>query len=284
MYPPIAKTIPVSTTLFHDTRVDQYAWLRNREDPDTIAYLEAENAYTTSVMQPTEELQKKLYAEMLGRIKQTDETVPIRRGEYFYYSRTEEGKQYAIYCRKHGSLEAPEEILLDGNQLAEGHEYMRLGNFIVSPDDRMLAYSVDFEGDETYIIRVKDLSTGALLPDEIPNTYYSLEWAADSATFFYCTLDEALRPFKVFRHRLGETRDTLVHHEPDERYTVEVAQSSSREYILINLQSSLTSEVRYISSAQPEAAFLPVLERVQNVEYDVTHHGDYFYIRTNDNA
>ncbi|MEO8096129.1 MAG: S9 family peptidase [Acidobacteriota bacterium] len=284
MPPPVAKRIPVSTTLFNDTRVDPYAWLRNREDPDTLAYLEAENAYTLSVMQPTEALQKTLYAEMLGRIQQTDLTVPIRRGNYFYYSRTEEGKQYSIYCRKHGSLDAAEQVLLDGNLEAEGQEYFRLGNFIVSPDDKLLAYSVDVIGDETYTIRVKELATGNLLPDEIPNTYYSLEWAADNRTFFYCVLDEAKRPFKAFRHRLGGADDVLVHHEEDERYTVEVAKTSSRQFLLINLTSSLTSEVRYIPSDQPEAQFTPVLERVQDVEYDVTHHADFFFIRTNDKA
>ncbi len=284
MIPPVAKVVPTFSTLFGDTRQDPYAWLRNREDPDTIAYLEAENAYTKEVMEPTAELQKRLYEEMLGRIQQTDMTVPIRRDGYFYYTRTEEGKQYAIYCRKRGSLDAAEEILLDGNVLAEGEKYFRIGNFIVSPDARLLAYSIDVVGDEMYTIRVKGLATGELLVDEIPNTYYSLEWAADSRTFFYCVLDEAKRPFKVFRHRLGAAPDVLVHHEGDERYTVEVAKTSSREFLLINLQSSLTTEVRYIPAATPDAAFVPILERRQDVEYDVTHHGDHFYIRTNDKA
>ena len=157
--PPVAKIVPVSTTLFGDTRTDPYAWLRDRNDPDTLKYLEAENAYTKAMTKSTEELQTKLYAEMLGRIKQTDLSVPVKRDEYFYYSRTEEGKQYAIYCRKKGSLESPEEILLDGNILGEGQKYFRIGNFAVSPNHRLLAYSVDFEGDETYTIRVKDLET-----------------------------------------------------------------------------------------------------------------------------
>ncbi len=157
----------------------------------------------------------------------------------------EQGKQYAIYCRKQGSLDAPEEILLDGNVLAEGQEYFRVGNFLVSPDGKLLAYSTDVLGDETYTIRIKDLATGELLPDEIPNTYYSLEWAADSRTFFYCVLDEAKRPYQIFRHRLGEA-SVLAHHEEDERFTVEIAKSSSREFLLINIHSSLTSEVRYL--------------------------------------
>lgn len=281
MIPPVAKVVPSSTTLFNDTRQDPYASLRNREDPDTIAYLEAENAYTKHVMEPTAALQATLYAEMLGRIQQTDATVPMLRDGYFYYTRTEEGKQYAIYCRKRGSLDAPEEILLDGNVLAEGQVYFRVGNFVVSPDARLLAYSTDVIGDETYTIRVKDLATGALLPDEIPNTYYSLEWAADSRTFFYCVLDEAKRPYKVFRHVLDTAADVLAHHEEDERFTVEIAKTSSREFLLINIHSSLTSEVRQIPAANPDAEFVPILPRTQGVEYDVTHHADHFYIRTN---
>jgi oligopeptidase B len=281
--PPVAKVVPTATTLFNDTRTDPYAWLRDRTDPDTLAYLEAENAYTKSVMEPTKELQETLYKEMLGRIQQTDLTVPIRRDGYFYYTRTEEGKQYAIYCRKLGSLEAAEEILLDGNILAEGQAYFRIGNFLVSPDSNLLAYSTDVVGDETYTIRVKNLATGELLPDEIPNTYYSLEWAADSRTFFYCTLDDAKRPYKIFRHRLGES-SVLAHHEEDERFTVEIAKSSSREFLLINIHSSLTSEVRHLRSDHPEADFVPILPRTQDVEYDVTHHGEHFYVRTNDKA
>lgn len=284
MTPPVAKVVPFCSTLFNDTRQDPYAWLRNREDSDTIAYLEAENAYTKHVMQPTEPLQKALYDEMLGRIQETDLSVPIRRGDCFYYSRTEKGKEYAIYCRKHGSLDAPEEILLDGNVLAYGHSYFRIGAFTVSPDHTLLAYSVDVVGDEMYTIRVKNLATGELLDDKIPNTYYSLEWAADNRTFFYCVLDDAKRPYKVFRHQLGIAEDSLAYHEPDERFTAEITKTSSREYLLIDIHSSLTSEVRYISAARPNDEFIPILERVPEVEYDVTHHGDSFFIRTNDQA
>lgn len=284
MTPPVAKVVPFSSTLFGDTREDPYAWLRNRTDAATLAYLEAENAYTAEVMRPTEDLQKRLYEEMLGRIQETDLSVPVRRGEYFYYSRTEEGKEYAIYCRKHGTLDAPEEILLDGNVLAEGHPYFRIGNFTVSPDHSLLAYSVDIVGDEMYTILVKNLATGELLGDEIPNTYYSLEWAADNQTFFYCVLDEAKRPHKIFRHHLGAADNALVYHEPDERFTVEIAKTSSRDYLLINIHSSLTSEVRYLAAARPDDEFVPILERVHGVEYDVTHHGDSFYLRTNDQA
>ena len=280
--PPVAKIVPHSMTVHGDTRIDNYFWLRDRKDPDTIAYLEAENAYTKEKLQHTEALQAALYAEMLGRIQQTDLSVPVKRDEYFYYTRTEEGKQYSIQCRKKGA--GPEEILLDCNQLAEGHEYFRLGAFIASPNHRLLAYSVDFEGDEKYTVRVKNLDTGELLTDEIRNTSYTLEWAADNATFFYTTLDEALRPYKVFRHVLGASEDSLIYHEPDERFTLDLSSTRSRAYIFININSSLTSEVRYLRKDQPAGEFRVLLPRVYETEYDATHHGDSFFIRTNDGA
>ena len=270
-------------TVHGDTRIDNYFWLRDRQDPDTIAYLEAENAYTKEKLQHTEALQATLYAEMLGRIQQTDLSVPVKRDEYFYYTRTEEGKQYAIHCRKKGAA-GPEEVLLDCNQLAEGHKYFRLGAFIASPNHRLLAYSVDFEGDEKYTVRVKNLDSGELLADEIPNTSYTLEWAADNATFFYTILDEALRPYKVFRHALGAKEDALIYHEPDERFTLDLSSTRSRAYIFININSSLTSEVRYLRKDQPTGEFRILLPRVYETEYDATHRGDSFFIRTNDGA
>jgi oligopeptidase B len=282
--PPIAKVVPKEITVNGDTRVDPYFWLRDRKDPDTIAYLEAENHYTSAQLKHTEGLQEKLYAEMLGRIKQTDVSVPLKRDDYFYYTRTEEGKQYAIQCRKHRTLEAQEEILLDGNLLAEGHKYFRVGNISVSPNHRLLAYSVDFDGDEAYTIRVKDLGSGELLPDQIANTYYSLEWANDNATFFYTVLDSALRPHKIFRHTLGVTEDPLVYHETDERFTVALSKTRSRAYIFIDINSPVTSEVRYLSTDQPNAEFRVLLPRVHEIEYDAAHHNDSFFIRINDSA
>src|SRR5579872_7184144 len=280
--PPVAKIVPHSMTVHGDTRTDNYFWLRDRKDPDTIAYLEAENAYTKEKLQHTEALQAALYSEMLGRIQQTDLSVPVKRDEYFYYTRTEEGRQYAIHCRKKG--DGPEEVLLDCNLLAEGHKYFRLGAFIASPNHRLLAYSVDFEGNEMYTVRVKNLDTGELLADEIPNTSYTLEWAADNATFFYTTLDEALRPYKVFRHTLGVKEDSLIYHEPDERFTLDLSSTRSRTYVFININSSLTSEVRYLRKDQPTGEFHILLPRVYETEYDATHHGDSFFIRTNDGA
>jgi oligopeptidase B len=280
--PPVAKIVPHSMTVHGDTRIDNYFWLRDRQDPDTVAYLEAENAYTKEKLQHTEALQAALYAEMLGRIQQTDLSVPVKRDEYFYYTRTEEGKQYAIHCRKKGV--GPEEVLLNCNLLAEGHKYFRLGAFIASPNHRLLAYSVDFEGDEKYTVRVKNLDSGELLADEMPNTSSTVEWAADNATFFYTILDEALRPYKVFRHALGVKEDALIYHEPDERFTVDLSSTRSRSYIFININSSLTSEIRYLPRDQPRGDFRILLPRVVETEYDATHRGDSFFIRTNDGA
>lgn len=282
--PPVAKIVPKTMTVLGDTRVDNYFWLRDRKDPDTLKYLEDENRYTEAMMKSTDGLQSRLYSEILGRIKQTDLSVPVKRDNYFYYSRTEEGKQYPIYCRKKESLHAAEEVLLDGNLMAEGKKYFRVGNFVASPNHRLLAYSVDFDGDEAYTIHVKNLETGKLLSDEIPNTYYSLEWGNDNATFFYTILDEAKRPYKVFRHTLGVKKDTLVYHETDERFTLELGKTLSRAYILINIGSPLTSEVRYVNADRPKGRFQVVLPRVHETEYDITHHGDSFFIRTNDGA
>jgi oligopeptidase B len=281
--PPVAKIVPHSSTTLGETRIDNYFWLRDRNDPDTIQYLEAENEYTKARMKHTDALQAKLYSEILGRIQQTDLSVPTKRDDYFYYTRTEEGKQYGIYCRKHGP-EGKEEVLLDGNAIAEGHKYFRVGNFAASPNHKLLAYSVDYEGDEAYTIHVKNLATGKLLADTIKNTYYSLEWGNDNATFFYTVLDAAKRPYKVYRHTLGVKRNTLVCHETDERFTVELEKTGSRAYILINIGSSLTSEVRYIKADHPKGRFATLLPRVQETEYDVTHHGDSWFIRTNEGA
>ena len=187
--PPVAGKVPREMTLHGETRVDHYFWLRDRSNPEVIAYLDAENAYTEEMMRHTQALQEQLYAEMRGRIKETDQQVPEKRDDYYYYSRTEEGKQYPIFCRRHGGLDAEEELLLDQNQLAEGHAYCRIGAYQVSPDHRLLAYSVDTSGAEKYTLFVKDLDTDDLLPDQLPNTYYGVEWANDNRTIFYNVLD-----------------------------------------------------------------------------------------------
>jgi len=284
LIPPKAKIVPKQITLHGDTRIDNYFWLRDRSDPDVVAYLEAENRYAEEMMASSKPLQETLYQEILGRIQETDVSVPVKRDEYFYYTRTEEGKAYSIQCRKHGSLAATEEILLDSNALAEGQKYFRLGNFAVSPDHRLLAYSTDLEGDETYTIQVKDLSTGELLPDRIPNTYYTLEWANDNRTFFYTVLDETKRPYRAFRHELGAASDTLVYQEDDARFNLGLAKTRSRRFVFIETASSVTSELRYLEAGDPRGEFRVLLPRRQDVEYDAAHHGEYFYIRTNDQA
>jgi oligopeptidase B len=282
--PPRAKIIPKEIACHGDQRVDNYFWLRDRRDPDVTAYLEAENRYTEEAMAPTKSLQEVLYREILGRIQETDVSVPVKRDDYFYYTRTEEGKAYSIQCRKHGNPDAPEEILLDANRLAEGQKYFRLGNFAVSPDHRLLAYSTDVEGDESYTIRVRNLSTGELLPDRIANTYYTLEWANDNRTFFYTVLDETKRPYRAFRHELGAVSDTLVYQEDDGRFALGLGKTRSRRFVFIELGSPLTSELRYLEAAEPLGEFRVMLPRRQGVEYDASHHGEYFYIRTNDGA
>ncbi len=267
-----------------DRRIDNYFWLRDRSDPDVIPYLEAENSYTEEAMAATKSLQDGLYHEILGRIQETDVSVPVKRDEYFYYTRTEEGKAYSIQCRKRASLDAPEEVLLDANMLADGQQYFRLGNFAVSPDHRLLAYSTDLEGDEAYTIRVKNLETGELLPDVIANTYYTLEWANDNRTFFYTVLDETKRPYRAFRHELGSVSDQLVYQEDDGRFNLSLGKTRSRRFLFIELSSPLTSELHYLEAAEPRGEFRVMLPRRQGVEYDATHHGEYFYIRTNQGA
>jgi oligopeptidase B len=282
--PPVAKVQPKEIVTHGQKRVDNYFWLRDRNDPDTIAYLEAENRYTEVMMKHTDALQSKLYQEILGRIKEDDLSVPNRRGDFFYYSRTEKGKQYPIFCRKKGSLNAPEEILLDANALAEGTKYFQIGNFSVSPNHKLLAYSTDTTGNEDFRIFVKNLETGQLLPDQIEKTYYSLEWANDNQTFFYTTIDSAHRPFKVWRHRLGQPKDELVYHETDERFTVSLGKGRNDRFLYIGLSSSLTDETLFLDANKPEGKFEPVLPRKQGIEYSVEDHGDFFYVRINDTA
>lgn len=284
--PPVAKKIPKDVTVYGDTRIDNYYWLRERDNPEVLNYLEAENAYTETMMKHTEELRDSLFREMKGRIKETDLSVPVKIDDYYYYSRTEEGKQYSIYCRKKGSLEADEEVLLDQNELAEGYEYFELGVMEVSPDHRLLAYAVDTTGGEEYELRIKDLTTNKLLPDIVHGVSYSLDWANDNKTIFYTTLDEAKRPFKVSRHVLGTptTEDQLVYREDDDQYFLSVGKSKSREYLFLEMESNITTEVRFLRADDPFGEFRIIHPREKGVEYSVAHRGDWFYILTNDRA
>lgn len=284
--PPIAKKIPKVDTSFGDIRVDNYFWLRDKNNPEVIKYLQAENKYTETVMKPTENLQGKLYKEMLSRIKETDLSVPEKVDDYYYYTREEKGKQYRIYCRKKGSLDAREEILLDANELAKGHNYLDVGVYKVSPDHQLLAYSIDTTGAEDFTLYFKDLNTGKALADVIPNTSYSAEWANDNKTIFYNTLDEAKRPYKLFRHTLGTDpkNDALVYHEKDEAFNLDLKKSKSKAYLFLLLESETTSEDWYLDASHPDGDFKIIQPRQHEMEYSIEQHGDKFYILTNDNA
>lgn len=284
--PPIAEKRPYIHSIHGDDRLDEYFWMRDRDDPAVIAYLEAENAYTKAVMQPTEALQEQLYQEMLARIQETDLSVPYRKGNYYYYTRTAEGLAYPIYCRKQGSLDAEEEILLDENTLAAGHEYFDIGVFQVSPDHRVLAYATDTTGAELFTLYFLDLETRQLYSETIPEVYYSFAWGNDNRTVFYTQVDEAHRPYKLFRHTLGTPldEDVLIHHEPDEAFYLSVGKTRSEAYLIMSLGSKVTSEVHYLDANTPTGQFQVIQPRKSGVEYDVEHHSDRFYIVTNENA
>lgn len=282
--PPIAPRIPHPVTLHGDTWDDPYHWLRERENPATLAYLAAENAYYEQELQPLRPLADELYAELCARISPSDASVPVQQGEYLYYTRIEPGQQYPLHCRRRGP-EAPEELLLDQNALAAGQSYFQLGYFKVSPDHRLLAYTTDTAGNEVYTLFFKNLETGELLPERIPNVYYGAEWAADSRTLLYNVLDAALRPFQAWLHRVGDApaQDALVYHEADESYYLDVAKTRSQAYLLINLTSTNTSEVRFAPASQP-GAFAVVAPRRHGHEYSVAHHGERLLIVTNHEA
>ncbi len=284
--PPVAEIEPRVDSMFGDVRTDNYYWMRDRENPKVIDYLKAENNYSDAVMAHTEEFQSKLYDELLGRIKETDLSVPYQLDNYFYYYRNEEGKQYRIYCRKNGSLDADEEITLDLNQLAEGHDYLSLGAYEVSPDHNLLAYSLDYTGREKYTMVVKDLTSGELLKDQIKETSYGAQWGNDNKTLFYTTMDESLRPDKLHRHVLGNDQadDELVYQENDGRFFLGIDKTKSKKYLLLKLGSAVTSEVHYLDADNPGGKFRLIHPRQQNMEYYVYHHNDRFIIRTNDNA
>lgn len=284
--PPVAKVEPKVDTMFGTVMVDNYYWLRDRDNPEVIKYLEDENAYTEAVMAHTEALEEELYQEIKGRTKETDLSVPVKRGDYYYYDREEEGKQYSINCRKKGSLEAEEEILLDENVLAEGHEFMRVGAYVVSPDHSMLVYGVDYKGSERYTLKVKNLATGEILPDEIENTSGDVVWANDNKTLFYTVPNEAWRSYRLYRHTMGTdpTGDKLLYQEDDEKFGVWVYKTKNDKYVMMAIGSKITDEVHYLDAGNPNGAFKVIRPREEGIEYSVSQHGNKFYIRTNDNA
>ena len=280
---PMAKKIPKTLQIHGDTLHDDYFWMREKENPEVRAYLESENAYTDAFMKPTVPLQERLYQEMLGRIKETDLTVPYRYRGYYYYSRTEKGKSYPIYCRKKGSVDAPEQILLDVNELARGEKFMSVTIRAVSDDGKLLAYGTDNTGFRDYKLHIKNLETGKLLPDTVDRVS-SAAWATDNRTLFYTTTDPAKRPFRLFRHTAGtDTKgDTLLYEEKDEMFGAGVYRSRSGSYLFFPSRSHTTSEFRYVKADSPAAELRLLAPRVHEREYSVDHRGDLFYILTND--
>lgn len=289
--PPIARQVPSERTFHGDTVTDEFAWLTVKDAPETLALLEAENAWTDQATAHLEDLRGTVFQEIRSRTQETDLSVPTRKGGFWYYTRTLEGKQYGIHCRmpvRPGETGPPagadrpgEQVLLDGNELAEGKDFFALGTFDVSPDGTWLAYSTDFAGDERFTLRVKNLTTGEVLADEITDAFYGSAWSADGGELFYITVDEAWRPYRVWRHTIGTTEDTLVYEEPDERFWVGVELTRSEHFIVIDTQSKITSEVRVIPADRPTAEPVVIAERRQGVEYSIEHHGHRFLILHN---
>src|SRR5713101_3342201 len=271
--PPVARREPVEHVLHGDRRVDHYAWLRHKENPEVIAHLEAENAYTDAILKPTEPFRERVYQEMLGRILQTDLSVPYRLRGYHYFTRTEEGKQYAFHCRRRDAEVASEELLLDLNLLAEGHSFLGLDTFEVSEDNQLLAYSTDTTGFRQYVLQVKDLRTGSTFPERFERVT-SVAWASDNRTLFYTVEDETTkRSHRLYRHVLGSSEsDPLIYEETDERFRIEVERTRSGAFLLLSIASHTASEVHYLRADQPDGEFKLIAPREDNHEYYADHH------------
>ena len=281
---PMTTKKPKTTNIHGVTLVDDYFWLREKTNPDVMAHLRAEDAYTEEMMKPTAGLQEKLYKEMLSHIKQTDVQVPYRQGNHFYYTRTEEGKQYPIFCRKKGSLDAPEEVLLDVNEMAKGQKFMSIGAFSPSDDGNLLAYSTDNTGYRQYTLHVKDLRTGQDLSESIERVDY-VAWATDNKTLFYVTEDAVTkRNDKFFRHVLGSDKSDLIYEEKDELFDIYTFRSRDKAIIFVGAGSKTSTDFRFLPADNPNAELKVVLARQPDHEYDVDHRDGLFYIRTNKGA
>ncbi|MCP4358878.1 MAG: S9 family peptidase [Chloroflexi bacterium] len=284
--PPIAPIHPKELTIHGHTRIDNYYWLRERDNPNMLAYLEAENKYTQAMTAHTQPLQDELYREMVGRIQETDSSVPVRIGQNYYYTRTVEGLQYKIHCRKVANLEASEEILIDENELAEGQPYFKMGIFQISPDQTILAYSTDTVGGERYTIQFKDILTGELLTDNIPETSYAGEWANDNQTFFYTVQNKEWRSYQLRRHTLGaETADDpIIYQEDNAFFNVYVNKTKDKQYLILTSYSLESSEEHILDADIPFEKFKLIQPRQERVQYAVSHRQGVFYIRTNEDA
>lgn len=284
--PPKAEKIPKELTLHGDTRIDPYYWLNERDNPEVIEYLKAENAYREAVMKHTEELQDKLYNEIIGRIKKTDMSVPYLDNGYYYYSRFEEGDNYPVHARKKGSLEAEEEVMLDVQEMSKGHSFYSVAGLSVSQNNDYLAYGVDTVSRRKYTIHIKDLSTGETLEDAIPNTTGRAVWANDNKTLFYTKKDDTLRSFKIFRHVMGTdaSQDVEIFHEKDTTFSTTIYKTKSDQFLIIASHQTLSTEMRYLDANNPTGEFNIFQEREKDHEYSISHYQDRFYIVTNWNA
>ncbi len=278
---PVAPRAPSVKRLHGRVLADDYAWLQNKKSNAVINHLRAENAYTDHVLAPLESFQETLYQEMLGRIRETDMGVPYRDGEWWHYSRTVKGKQYPIFCRKRGSRRAREQIILDLNRLARGQKFLSVGVSAVSPDGRLLAYSTDVTGFREYTLVVKDLVSGKLLPDKITKVR-SVTWGNDGQALYYVREDKAKRADRLYRHVLGNAKDTLLYVEKDQAFSISISKSRSRRYIFLTSDSTTTSEVRWLDAGDPAARLTLMRKRQRDLEYYADHHGEHFYILTND--
>jgi oligopeptidase B len=289
--PPVAKRVLTTRERHGDAVVDEYAWLRDKDDPEVLAYLEAENAHTEAELAHTKDLQEQLFQEIRSRIQETDLSVPTRKGPWWWYGKTEEGKQYGISARKPVSDpderepkdDAPEQILLDQNVEAGDSDFFAVGAFDTSPNHAVLAWSADRNGSELYTLRFRDLRTGDDLPDVIEGTYYGTAWAADSRTFFYTRPDSAMRPFQVWRHVLGTpaSEDVLVRQEDDERFFTGIGVTKDERFLVMEVGSQVTSEAWILETDDPTGSFRVVQPREQDIEYGIEHHGDRFFVMTN---
>jgi oligopeptidase B len=282
--PPMTDKKAKTTKIHNDTMIDDYFWLREKTNPTVTAHLETENSYAEAMMKPTAGLQEKLYKEMVGHIKETDMSVPYRWGNYFYYKRTEQGKQYPIYCRKKGSIDAPEEVVLDQNELAKGFKFFSIGAFVPSDDGNLLAYSTDTTGYRQYKLQIKDLRTGQLLPETFERVG-QVAWATDNKTLFFTTEDAVTkRSDRFWRHALGSEKTDLILEEKDELFDLTARRSRDRAVILVGSESKTSTEWRYLPAGSPMAELKMVSPREPDHEYNVGHRGDLFYIRTNKGA
>ena len=286
MAPPSAKKISVTLNTAGHERIDNYFWLNERENPEVLAYLNAENRYTEVMLKDTEGFQERIFTEICSRIKKDDRSVPYFKNGYFYYSRYEEGGEYPIYCRRRGAMDAPEEVILNGNEMAHGHPYFHIGNYEISPDSRILAYCTDTVGRRLYTVMFKNLETGLPVGANISNTTGNLAWADDNKTLFYILKNtETLRSEKLMAHVLESNKpDRLIFHEEEEAYDLGVYRSKSDRMIIMMAYSNSSTEYRFLDVAHPEGTLLMVQPREKGLEYQLAHHRNKFYIVTNDKA